>query len=110
MIGKNVRFTKLSLNALCETTPLAISVDQDMKKVTSVFSFLVLTFLSNYCRSENVGEEQRSQDWQTILAYTIKESIRTMVLRTSTWTLLLFCALILAFSGILIILRKKIQV
>ena len=47
------------------------------------------------------GEERRAHNnWKLIIISTVKESFQTMILRPSTFSLLMFAILIIAFSGI----------
>ena len=48
---------------------------------------------------EEVKTEEEKKAWINIFSNSIKESLKTMVLRTSTWTVLIYVALLITFSG-----------
>ena len=48
---------------------------------------------------EKKNKEPEPESWRKVMANSVKESTKTMILRTSTWTVLLYLMLLLTFSG-----------
>ncbi len=53
----------------------------------------------NISSQEKKIKKNEPESWRAVITNSIKESMKAMILRTSTWTVLMYLLLLLTFSG-----------